>query len=156
GETRRDHPERLFRAMLSLASALTTFSLKIQPRDLPLYDHNQLSVCMTELDEKLRLLLETVVPSNCVSLPLKRDRPFIYAAAIDNDKYFVNSRWFLSVNAEMPEAEVIRKSLSLIKVGSADQIDQMVGLALSGLRIKHTASPPSSIPVRLNRQYFSL
>ncbi len=50
--------------MLSLAGALTTFSLQVHPRDLPVYDHDVLGTCSSELDEKLRFLLETVVPSN--------------------------------------------------------------------------------------------
>jgi len=57
-ETRRGHPEALYNAMLSLAGALSTFSTTIHPRDLPTYDHDHLGVCFTDLDEKLRALLE--------------------------------------------------------------------------------------------------
>ena len=57
--------------MLSLAGSLTTFSLDVHPRDLPEYDHDDLGSCFTNLDVKLRELLETVVPTNFVSLPLK-------------------------------------------------------------------------------------
>ncbi len=81
------HPEALFSAMLSLAGALTTFSQKIHPRDLPAYDHDDLGACFTDLDEKLRMLLETVVPSNFVSLPLKLVQPNMYACSIDRDEY---------------------------------------------------------------------
>lgn len=56
------HPEELYSAMVSLAGSLTTFSSKVHPRDLPLYDHDQLGPVFAELDEKLRVLLETVVP----------------------------------------------------------------------------------------------
>src|SRR5580700_8746137 len=63
-ETRGGHPEALYSAMLQLAGSLTTFSQKIHPRDLPVYDHENLGGCFTDLDEKLRFLLETVVPSN--------------------------------------------------------------------------------------------
>ena len=63
-ETRKGHPEALYSAMLSLAGSLSTFSLKVHPRDLPPYDHDDLGACFTNLDEKLRLLLDTVVPSN--------------------------------------------------------------------------------------------
>ncbi|MEI9970637.1 MAG: type VI secretion system baseplate subunit TssK [Ignavibacteriota bacterium] len=73
--------------MLQLAGALTTFSQKIHPRDLPVYDHENLGLCFTDLDEKLRYLLETVVPSNFVSLPLKQVSPNIYATSIDKDEY---------------------------------------------------------------------
>jgi len=67
--------------MASLASALTTFSLDIKPRDLPVYDHDGLGRCFQERDEMVHHLLETVVPSNFVSVPLRLVRPSVYAAS---------------------------------------------------------------------------
>ena len=155
-ETAKGHPERLYGSMLSLAGALTTFSLKVHPRDLPAYDHDELEACFTSLDEKLRFLLETVVPSNFVSLPLKLVQPSIYATALSDDKYLKNTRMYLAVQAEMNEAELINKTPSLIKVCSATHIEHLVRQALPGLTLAHVARPPSSIPVKLNCQYFSL
>jgi len=155
-ESRGGHPEALFSAMLSIAGALTTFSLKIHPRDLPNYDHDELGTCFTDLDEKLRLLLETVVPSNFVSLPLKLIQPSIYATSIAEDQYLVNTRMYLAVSAEMSQAELIGKAPHLIKVCSANHIEHLVRQALPGVPLLHVAAPPSSIPVKLNYQYFSL
>src|ERR1700691_943780 len=59
-ESKKGHPESCDTAMLSRALSLTTFSSTVQARDLPLYDHDNLGACFTDLDEKLRLLLETV------------------------------------------------------------------------------------------------
>jgi type VI secretion system protein ImpJ len=155
-EVRSGHPEELYSAMLSLAGALTTFSLKIHPRDLPLYDHDDLGACFTDLDEKLRLLLETVVPSNFISLPLKLVQPSIYATSIDQDKYLVNTKMYLAINSEMNQGELINKSPHLVKVCSANHIEHLVRQALPGVPLTHVATPPSSIPMKLNFQYFSL
>jgi type VI secretion system protein ImpJ len=155
-EVRGGHPEELYSAMLSLAGALTTFSLKIHPRDLPLYDHDGLGSCFTDLDEKLRLLLETVVPSNFISLPLKLVQPSIYATSIDQDKYMVNTKMYLAINSEMNQGELINKSPHLVKVCSANHIEHLVRQALPGVPLTHVATPPSSIPMKLNFQYFSL
>jgi type VI secretion system protein ImpJ len=155
-ETSKGHPEQLYGAMLSLAGALTTFSLEIHPRDLPPYDHDELGACFTDLDEKLRFLLETVVKSNYVSLPLKLVQPSIYATAISDDKYMQNTRMYLAIQAEMNEAELINKTPQLIKVCSATHIEHLVRQALPGITLTHVARPPSAIPVKLNYQYFSL
>ncbi len=155
-ESRKGHPEGLFAVMLSLAGALTTFSLKIAPRDLPLYDHDDLQTCFTDLDEKLRFLLETVVPSNFVALPLKLIQPFIYATALAEDKYLRDTKMYLALNAEMNEAELINRTPQLIKLCSATHIEHLVRQALPGLTLTHVARPPSSIPMKLNYQYFSL
>src|SRR5215469_4119244 len=155
-ETRGGHPERLFSAMLSLAGALTTFSTNIHPRDLPSYDHDELGACFTDLDTKLRLLLETVVHSNFVALPLKLVQPFIYAASIDNDKYLQNTRMYLAIGADSSQAEIVGRVPQLVKVCSANHIDHLVKNALPGASLTYVASPPSAIPMKMNYQYFSI
>jgi len=155
-ETRKGHPEVLYSAMLSLAGALTTFSLKVHPRDLPPYDHDDLGACFTDLDEKLRLLLETVVPSNYVSLPLKLVRPSIYAASIDDEKYLQGTRMYLAVSADMSQADLMGRAPQLIKICSADAVEHLVQRALPGVPLAHVSTPPGAVPVKLNYQYFGL
>ena len=155
-EVRRGHPERLFSEMLSLAGCLTTFSTTVHPRDLPSYDHDDLAGCFRDLDEKVRLLLDTVVPSNFVSLPLKLVQTSIYATAVADDKYLRDTRMYLAVNADMNEADLISKTPYLIKVCSANHIEHLVRQALPGVQLTHVLRPPSSIPVKMNYQYFSL
>jgi type VI secretion system protein ImpJ len=150
------HPEQLFAAMLSLAGALTTFSKTIQPRDLPEYKHDDLGTCFLDLEQKLRILLETVVPTNFVALPLKLVRPSMYATAIDDDKYLRNTRLYLAVSAEMKDAELISRVPQLMKVAGAGQLEEVVRQALPGLKMMHVVSPPSEIPVKLKYKYFSL
>ncbi|HEV2474450.1 MAG TPA: type VI secretion system baseplate subunit TssK, partial [Chthonomonadales bacterium] len=103
-EATRVHPEALFLHMLSLAGSLTTFSSKIEPRDLPRYEHERLGPCFLALDAAIAELLDTVVPSNFVSLPLKPLRDSIYATAIDKDSYFENSRAYLAISSDTSEA----------------------------------------------------
>ena len=134
-ETKHGHPEELFRLMLSLASTLTTFSLRLQPRDLPVYDHERLGACFEELDEKLRDLLETVIPSNYVSLPLKLIRPSIYAASIFEDRFLENTRLYLAIQADMDEGELIQKAPQLIKICSASHIEHLIRQALPGVQL---------------------
>jgi type VI secretion system protein ImpJ len=152
----RCHPEELFSALTALGASLTTFSTTIRPRDLPLYDHLNLSKVFTDLDEKLRLLLETVVPTNVVSLPLKHVNNTIYATAIDQDKYLNNTRMYLAISAETVEDSIIRKVPQMVKVCSATHIEQLISNALPGITLTHLPNPPSAIPVKMKYQYFSL
>jgi type VI secretion system protein ImpJ len=152
----RCHPEELFSALTALGASLTTFSTTIRPRDLPLYDHLNLSKVFTDLDEKLRLLLETVVPTNVVSLPLKHVNNTIYATAIEQDKYLNNTRMYLAISAETAEDSIIRKVPQMVKVCSATHIEQLISNALPGVTLTHLPNPPSAIPVKMKYQYFSL
>lgn len=155
-ESKQVHPEELYSAMTSLAGSLTTFSPKLRPRDLPLYVHESLGPIFTELDEKLRALLETVVPTNLISLPLKQVQNSIYATAIEQDKYLANTRFYLAVSAETSEENIIKRVPQLVKVCSATHIEHLVKQALAGVQLKHLPNPPSVIPVKLKYQYFSL
>lgn len=155
-EAKQGHPEELYSAMIDLAGSLTTFSPKLRPRDLPLYDHDNLGKVLSDLDEKLRSLLQTVVPTNLVSLPLKLVQPSIYATALAEEKYLVDTKMYLAVSAEASESFVIQKVPQIVKVCSATHIDHLVKQALPGIELKHLSNPPSAIPVKLKYQYFSL
>ena len=150
------HPEQVYALLLSLAGALTTFSNTIRARDLPLYDHENLGSCFKELDEKTRLLLETVVPSNYVSLPLKLVQPSIYATALAEDRFFVNTRMYLAISAETDEPSMITKVPQLVKMCSGSHIENLIRQALPGVKLTRLAAPPSPVPMKLNYQYFSL
>ena len=151
----RCHPEELFSELTQLGASLTTFS-NIRPRDLPLYDHAELSKVFTDLDEKLRLLLDTVIRSNAVSLPLKQVKNTIDATAIDQDKYLANTRMYLAISADAGDETIIRRVPQLVKACSATHIDQLVNAALPGIVLTHIPSPPSAIRIQTKYQYFSL
>jgi type VI secretion system protein ImpJ len=150
------HPERLFEAMSALAGSLTTFSTTLHPRDIPPYDHDNLSLCFTNLDEKLRLLLETTVPTNCVSLPLKLVRPSIYATDLAEDKYLKSTQMYLAITADASQGDIIERTPSLVKVCSASHIDHLMTYALPGVELTHVPTPPNAIPVKLRYSYFNL
>ena len=142
-------PMQLFSELSDFAGALTAFSTKIEPRDLPTYNHEQLGVCFAELDRLIRLMLETVVPSNFVALPLKLSRDTIYAASIDKDAYFEGSKFYLAISADIRDADLIDRVPKLLKASSASEIENLIRLALPGLRLQHVPTPPRAIPVRL-------
>jgi len=155
-ESTNVQPEPLFNELSDLAGALTAFSSKIAPKDLPAYNHEELGVCFIELDKQIRIMLETVIPSNFVALPLKFVRDTIYAASIDKDAYFENSRFYLAISADIRDADLIDRSQKLLKACSATQLETLIRNALPGLRLQHVPTPPRSIPVKLRHQYFAI
>jgi type VI secretion system protein ImpJ len=155
-ETSRGHPSDLYRVMLSLAGALTTFSSTLHPRDLPGYDHANLAICFGGLDQKLRELLETVVPARCETVPLRLVQPSVYAAALDKERYLAAPQLFLALKADIEHTDTVKKAPQLVKIGSSDRIDALIKQALPGLQLSHVEKPPSALPVRLDYSYFAL
>ncbi len=97
-----------------------------------------------------------MVPSNVVSLPLKLTQPSIFATALANDKYLLNTRMYLAVSADLGEADLLKRVPQLVKICSATHIETLIRQALPGMLMVHVPSPPGSIPIKLNYQYFSL
>lgn len=155
-ETRRGHPAELYNAMLGLAGSLTTFSGTIHPRELPSYEHDNLSACFARLDAQLRELLETVVPATMVTLPMKLVQPAVYAAALDQERYLAAPQIYLAITAEGRGADVAARVPYLVKVSAASQLDTLIRQALPGITLTHVPNPPSAVSVKLNYHYFLL
>ena len=63
---------------------------------------------------------------------------------------------YIAITAEMSQPELVSKTPYLIKICSANHIEHLVRQALPGVPLTHVAAPPSTIPVKLAYQYFSL
>lgn len=155
-KVRHGHPEAAYVAMLRLAGALSTFSLEAHPDNLPDYNHDDLGYCFTLLDARIRDLMETVIPSKFVSIPLEVIDRFNWFGTVTEDEYFRNSQFFLSVSSKMGIDDLIRKVPTLVRVAAKDEIQRLVRNALPAISLRHTPTPPAAIPVRLDSQYFSL
>jgi len=153
---RRRHPELMYFTMLGLAGALCTFSFDEQSRSLPDYDHDNLGRCFTDLDEKIRALLETAIPSRCIVIPLNLTEKGIWSGEIKDEQYFKKTQFMLSVNAQMGMDDIVRQVPKLMKVSPPAEIQRLVRNALPGVTLRHAPVPPAAVPVRLDRQYFGL
>src|SRR5205807_10520000 len=100
-KVRRGHPDILYRAMLRLAGALSTFSLDAHARDVPDYDHDNLGPCFNALDTRIRDLLDTVLPSNCVAVPLQLTDKLVWSGRIADERYLKGSQFVLSVSSRI-------------------------------------------------------
>jgi len=139
---RRVHPEELYRVMLSLAGGLSTFSLDEQARNLPDYDHHNLGACFTLLDEKIRVLLETAIPSKCVSVPLALTEKSIWSGVVSKEEYFKKSQFFLSVSAAMGVDDIVKQVPKQVKVSPPAEVQRLIRNALPGLTLRHAPVPP--------------
>jgi len=154
--SKHGHPEELYGEMLRLGGALCTFGLDVHPRTLPAYDHRHLDECFSKLDEHIRRLLEVVVPSQAIVIPLHKVAQYFYEGEVRDQRCFGRSRWILGIGAAMGEADLIQKSQQLIKVCSTKFVRELVKRALPGLELTHLSVPPSSVSARVDYQYFMI
>ncbi|HTY61537.1 MAG TPA: type VI secretion system baseplate subunit TssK [Acidobacteriota bacterium] len=153
---RHVHPEQLFVQMLRLAGALCTFSIDSHPRDLPLYNHSNLAGCFGTLDQHIRTNLETVVPTNVISVPLQKSADYFYEGPITDQRCLDRARWILEIRSSTGEVEIIAKAPQLVKICSKLFVPKLVERALPGMGLTHLPTPPTAISARVDAQYFSI
>jgi type VI secretion system protein ImpJ len=151
---KRGHPEELYLAMAQLAGSLCTFRLESDTRKVPLYIHDNLTECFSTLDQHIRAHLDTIIPTNAVSIALETVENYIYSGLVTDQRWLDRSRWIFGIEASVGEADLISKVPQLVKICSHAFIGKLVQKALPGLVLIHLPVPPPAISPRLETQYF--
>lgn len=150
------HPEKLYLEMAELVGKLMTFSTELYPRDIVKYDHDDLHFTFYNLSTQLKELLETVIPSRCVPIPLEKTRDTLYVGRVEDERLLKEAGFYLAVRAQMPESRLIEGIPRVVKIGSRDVIDTIINSALPGVVLTHASPPPAPIPTRVGFRYFML
>ena len=152
------HPEQLYLSLLSFAGQLSTFSPnnEIRPRDFPPYNHNNPSDCYNHLDRIIRELLETVISSNFVAIPLTKQSETMWSGKIADEQLLKTAQIYLTASGDVPERKIMDELAQKLKIASPEIINQLVMSARPGLSISYTARPPAGLPSRPDLHYFCL
>lgn len=150
------HPERLYLALAELAGALLTFSSKGAVKDLPVYAHAEPGVAIDALDELVRELLETVIPTRYIPIRLEQTKPSYYVGRLDDERLVTAADFYVSVHADLAGPQIVEAVPRTFKVGSPDDIEAVVNSALAGIKLAHATRLPSAIPVKLDNHYFAI
>jgi type VI secretion system protein ImpJ len=150
------HPEELYLALAELCGELSTFSNRLSLADIPTYQHDELQHTLGNLDLHIRELLETVISSRHVQIPLHCPRPAFHVGRLESDRLLNDADFYLSVRSEMPAAQLIEQLPLKLKIGAPDDVDRILNSALRGVSLIHTPQTPSALPVRVGNQYFAL
>ncbi|MFJ3485570.1 type VI secretion system baseplate subunit TssK [Pseudomonas sp. NPDC090202] len=151
----RLHPERLYLFLAELAAGLLTFSLKNELNEIPEYDHHDPAASLMKLDETIRVLLDNVIPNQCVVIHLTQTKPSYWQGKL-NDPRLAEADFYFSVHADMPGASLLELVPRAFKVGSPEDIETVVNSAMPGAPLNHANRLPNAIPVRLDNHYFSI
>jgi type VI secretion system protein ImpJ len=155
--TRNAHPEKLWLELSRLAGALCTFSLTIQARDLPVYQHDNLEGCFGALETHLNAHLDAVVAARAVVVRLNEIAPTLYSATITDARCFEpTARWYLGVRTSLGPVETGARVPAHGKVCATKFVLELVRRAFAGLTLEHLPTPPGGIAPRAEMSYFAI
>lgn len=150
------HPERLYESLLNVASQLATFSSLYKVSDLPQYRHDNTNDSFITIIAIIRELLNTVIASNFICIPLRQNKHSYYTGELSSDKITRNSQLYLSVSSSIAMHELVDMVPRRFKVATPDAVEKRVLSALPGSPVSHISQVPSAIPVRPGFSYFMI
>lgn len=150
------HPEKLYEVLAQLAGELLTFSSSLTLAEIPLYHHMEADRVFTKLDELIRNLLDTVISSRYLIIPLTNPKPSFYQGHLDSDRLQDKTDFYLSVSSETALPNLVETVPVKLKLGAPDDVERVLNSALGGIRLHHTPQTPAAIPVRVGNYYFAL
>ncbi len=151
------HPQELFLELHSLAAELAVFMKKEKRLDAEyLYDHLRQRESFDALMNDVKRMLSMVLEQNSVKLPLEERKYGIHVARID-DRSLVDSGLFvLAVTADVSTEQLKKLLLANLKMGTVENIRDLVNFHLAGYKLKPLAAAPRQIPYRMNYTYFGI
>ncbi|MCA8918136.1 MAG: type VI secretion system baseplate subunit TssK [Planctomycetes bacterium] len=151
------HPEQIYLTLSQLTGYMYTFAGEGHPKDVTPYQHEDLGGTFLRLEEKLRGLLDTIIPTKCTNIPLDITRDNMFVAKIQDDRVLQpEGAIYVAIQADVPAEKVVREAPLKIKISSQDRVDQLITAALRGITVRHVPVPPPDVPVQPGRNYFQI
>ena len=134
------HPELLYRELARLAGSLLTFSLNHQMEDIPAYQHDKPEYVFPPLFTLLNSLLEASLPSRIVTIELHKEGPF-WKGELHDGSLREDADFYLSVRSSLPTHLLATQFPLLCKAGSADDVADVVNVALNPIVVGRVGLP---------------
>jgi type VI secretion system protein ImpJ len=151
------HPEQVYLTLSQLTGYMYTFAGDGHPKDVTPYQHEDLAGTFQRIEDKLRALLGTIIPTKCTPIALERTRDNMFVASIQDDRVLASEgAIYVAIQADVPADKVVREAPLKFKISSQDRVDQLITAALRGISVRHIPAPPPEIPVQPGRNYFQV
>ncbi len=151
------HPEDLYSALVQMAGEFATFTeTSRRPNTYPAYRHTDLQRSFAPVVADLRRSLSMVIDQNAVAIPLQERRHGVRVGPIADRSILRASSFVLCAQAEMPTEALRRLFPTQVKIGSVEQIAQLVNVALPGIAVRPLPVAPRQIPFYAGASYFEL
>jgi type VI secretion system protein ImpJ len=151
------HPAELYLELVSLIGELAVF-MKSEKRlaEQFTYVHTKQGFCFDEVFLELKTLLSRVLESSSTLIPLDKHKYGVYIAMLRDKAILADSSFVLAVSANIDETKLKKLLLDNLKIGTVDEIRNLVNHHLPGFKVVPLSAAPREIPYRVNQSYFKI
>lgn len=152
--TPRLHPFDVYAELCRFAGDLAIFDRTRQIPDLPLYDHDDIGRCYSELLAILDRFINNLLPTTFVR---RRFEPVAdrLEVAIDDPWIEPGVDFYLGIESDA-DIEIIDREHSYLKMATPEDLDRLVNRRLPGLMGRRVHRVPIGMPDRPNIHYFRI
>ncbi len=151
------HPYDLFKSLASLNSEISTYTLADRlPTEAYEYQHVESAAILFRLIEAARVLVSTSFKSAATSLPIQRKKFGISLVGLPNQSMVEDAEIILAIKADLSADQINKLVSSKLKVGSVENIKDLVNLQLPGCIKVLLPVTPRQIPYHSGMHYYQL
>ena len=155
------HPFHFYQLMSDLVARLGIIFGLISDNaadDFPAYNHESPIDGVTTLRDRLDTIFPLFGRSREGELPLTTvaDRENMFSSSLAGQRLAGNEEVYLWAQADMPEEDMMRNFVSLVRVAASSQIDQLITFNLPGVRMERPTNVPTMLPAPMKGLYFRL
>ncbi len=151
------HPYELFKSLSSLVAEICTYTRAERIAVLNHeYQHVNSTALIASLIENARVLVSTAFKTAAVSLPIQRKKFGISLVALPSQTLVDATDLILAVNADLSTEQIQQLVSNKLKIGSIDNIRELVNLQLPGCTKERLPVTPRQIPYHSGMHYFRL
>jgi type VI secretion system protein ImpJ len=151
------HPERLYSELVSLAGEFATFSNSgRRPQKFVRYRHDDLFSTMAPVMQALREALSMLIDSNATAIPVIEKAYGIRVSTLTDRTLIDSASFILVVRADMPSETLRGCFAQQSKIGSVEDIRDLVNLQLPGIGLLPLPVAPRQIPFHAGSTYYEL
>ncbi len=151
------HPADLYLELSSLLGELAVFIKKERRlEEQYTYIHAEQGESFDALFLELKKLLSNVLESSSTLIPLDKHKYGIFIAMLKNKAVLEDSSIILAVSANVEEERLKKLLMDNLKIGTVEEIRNLVNHHLPGFKIVPLNTAPREIPYRVNQSYFRI
>lgn len=151
------HPEELYILLSRLLGMLNTFAINDSLLDMTSYNHLNLYQTFFSMEEKIRELLDIVIPSPVVHIHVEQIKSTQWKARFHDHRIDAQADFYLAIQSKNIPLEELKQRLPVLaKIGSTDVIERIINTAVSGIPLQYMNTIPPGLPFRMDQVYFKL
>lgn len=151
------HPETFYQRLLSLVGELATYVEGTKrPQSLPAYDHGDQHTTFLNLMLQARFALSMVLEQHAVSLPIQERRDNVKLVPVHDKKLLSTATFILVAQADMDKESLRNLLPRQIKIGTPENIRDLVNSHLPGVKITPLPVAPRQIPYHAGKAFFQV